>query len=109
MTFIYKTTVTLSRSQVVDSEAEEATTDLPIDQQTLLEAVAQAMAMRSAEHRAEYEQELAALREKIAGLEGKVDALMSLMQGRQLVDLPPPPKLFEASSEQMIRKLRVSR
>ena len=50
------------------------------------------MAMRSAEHRAEYEQELAALREKIAMLEGKVDVLMSLMQGKgQIIDLPPLP------------------
>ena len=70
----------------------KAMTDLPIYQQTLLEAVAQAMAMRSAEHRAEYEQELAALREKIAMLEGKVDVLMSLMQGKgQIIDLPPLP------------------
>ena len=91
MTFIYKTT-TPPRSQVVDSEAEEAMTDLPIDQQTLLEAVAQAMAMRSAEHRAEYEQELAALREKIAKLEGQIDVLMSLTQGKeQIIDLPPLP------------------
>jgi hypothetical protein len=67
-------------------------TDLPIDQQTLLEAVAQAMAMRSAEHRAEYEQELAALREKIAKLEGQIDVLMSLMQGKgQIIDLPSLP------------------
>ena len=92
MTFIYKTTVTPPRSQVVDSETEEAMTDLPIDQQTLLEAVAQAMAMRSAEHRAEYEQELSALREKIAKLEGQIDVLMSLMQGKgQIIDLPPLP------------------
>ena len=92
MTFIYKTTVTPPRSQVVDSEAEEAMTDLPIDQQTLLEAVAQAMAMRSAEHRAEYEQELAALREKIAKLEGQIEVLMSLTQGKgQIIDLPPLP------------------
>jgi hypothetical protein len=92
MTFIYKTTVTPPRSQVVDSEAEEAMTELPIDQQTLLEAVAQAMAMRSAEHRAEYEQGLAALREKIAKLEGQIDVLMSLTQGKgQIIDLPPLP------------------
>ena len=92
MTFIYKTTVTPPRSQVVDSEAEEDMTDLLIDQQTLLEAVAQAIAMRAAEHRAEYEQELAALREKIATLEGQIDVLLSLMQGKgQIIDLPPLP------------------
>jgi hypothetical protein len=92
MTFIYKTTVTPPRSQVVDSEAEETFAALPVDQQILVDAVSQAMGMLSAEHRVEYEQELAALREKIAKLEGQIDVLMSLMQGKgQIIDLPPLP------------------
>ena len=89
---IYKTTVTPPWSKVSDSEAEEAFAALPVDQQILVDAVSQAMGMLSAEHRVEYEQELAALREKIAKLEGQLDVLASLMQGKgQIIDLPPLP------------------
>ena len=83
---------------------------LPVDQQALLNALGDAMGVLAAEQRKEREREASALRERIAAIEGKVDALMSLMQGKgQLVDLPPLPKLFEASSQQTVRKLRVSR
>ena len=78
-------------------------TDLPIDQQILLEAVAEAMATRSAEHRAEYEQELAALREKIAKLEGQIDVLMSLMQGKRADDR------FTATAEEEACRLKIAR
>jgi hypothetical protein len=82
---IYKTTVTPPWSKVSDSEAEEAFAALPIDDQMLVDAVSQAMGMLSAEHRA-------ALREKIAKLEGQIDVLMSLLQGKgQIIDLPPLP------------------
>jgi hypothetical protein len=106
MSVVFKTTVTPS-APVVDREAMAA---VPIDQQTLLNALGDAMGMLAAEQRGEREQEFGAMRQKIATLEGKVDALMSLMQGKgQLIDLPPLPRSYEASSEQMIRKIRVQR
>ena len=121
MNFLYKTTVNPPTKREVNSDAgdtfltyppdygAEAAAAVPIDQQTLLEAPGDVMGMLAAEQRREREREVSALREKIATLEGKVDALMALMQGKgQLVDLPPLPK-FEASDEQIITKLRVSR
>jgi hypothetical protein len=106
MSIVFKTTITPS-APVVDHEAMAA---MPIDEQTLLEALGDAMGMLAAKQRREWEQEFGAMRQKIANLEGRIDVLVSLTQGKgQAVDLPPLPKLFEASSQQTIRKLRVSR
>jgi hypothetical protein len=106
MSVVFKTTVTPS-TPVFDREAKEA---VPVDQQTLLEALGDAMGVLAAEQRKEREREASALRERIAAIEGKVDALMSLMQGKgQVIDLPPLPRSCEASSEQIIRKIRVQR
>jgi hypothetical protein len=106
MSLVFKTTVTPS-THVVDREAMAA---VPVDQQALLNALGDAMGVLAAEQRTEREREASALRERIAAIEGKVDALMSLMQGKgQVIDLPPLPRAYEASSEQTIRKVRVSR
>ena len=50
------------------------------------------MGILAAEERKNREHEVSALREKIAMLEGQIDVLMSLMQGKgQIIDLPPLP------------------
>jgi hypothetical protein len=60
--------------------------------QRLLEAIGDTMGMLAAEQRKEREQEFDAMRQKIATLEGRVDVLMSLIQGKgQIIDLPPLP------------------
>ena len=103
MSVVFKTTVNRSSALMADRDAMAV---LPID----LEALGDVMGTLAAEQRREHEREASALREKIAKLEGKVDVLMSLMQGKaQIVDLPPLPKSFEASNKTIIRKVRVSR
>jgi hypothetical protein len=107
MSVVFKTTVNPPSTHVVDREAMAA---LPIDQQTLLNALGDAMGVIAAEQRMEREQQVTELRERIAAIEAKVEVLLSLMQGKsQVIDLPPLPRSVEASSEKTIRKLRVSR
>ena len=104
MSVVFKTTVNSASALAVDRDAMAA---LPIDQQILLEALGDAMAVLAADERREREQQISDLREKTAALEGRVDALMSLMQGKgQVVDLPPLPRL-EAGDE-LIRKVKLS-
>lgn len=107
MSVVFKTTVNRPSGLVIDREAMAG---VPIDQQTLLNALGDAMGILAAEQRMEREQQVTELRERIAAIEAKVEVLLSLMQGRsQVIDLPPLPRSFEANSERTIRKLRVSR
>ena len=122
MKILHKTTFNpvASRTHVGESEAEDtpaanasggdAVSAVPIDQRTLLHAVGDVIGMLAAEERKERERDVSELREKTAALEGKVEALLSLMHGKgQIIDLPQLPKSYEASSEKTIRKVRVSR
>ena len=88
MTLIYKTAVTPPRSQVVDSEVEEAFAALPVDQQTMIDATSLAMAALASEEREQREKEVSALRERIAELEGKVSVLTALIENKAAIDLP---------------------
>ena len=107
MSVVFKTTVNRPSALVIDREAMAA---VPIDQQALLNALGDAMGILAAEQRKEREQQVSELRERIAAIEGKVEVLMSLMQGKgQVIDLPPLPRSVEASPEKTIRKLRMSR
>jgi hypothetical protein len=121
MSVVFKTTVNSPSTHVVDCDAGdtfvtrasvhngEAVTAVPIDQQALLNALGDAMGMLAAEERKEREQQVSELREKTAALEGKVEVLLSLIQGKgQIIDLPALPR-SESSSEKMIRKIRVTR
>ena len=46
---------------------------------------------------------------RIARLEGRVEALMSMMQGKgQLVDLPPLPKIEASTERTIVRKVKVT-
>jgi len=58
MALIYKTAVTPPRSQVVDSEAEEAFAALSVDQQTMIDATSLAMAALASEEREQREKEV---------------------------------------------------
>jgi hypothetical protein len=96
MSVIFKTTINSPSKHLVDRNADEmfdeAAATAPSEQQILLDALGDAMGMLAAEQRKEREQEASALREKIAMLEGRVDVLMRLMEGKgQIIDLPPLP------------------
>jgi hypothetical protein len=46
---------------------------------------------------------------RIARLEGKVEALMALLQGRgQVVDLPPLPKIEASTERTLVTKVKVT-
>lgn len=86
MSVVFKITVNRPSALVIDREAMAA---VPSDQQTLLNALGDAMGILAAEERKNREHEVSALREKIAMIEGKVDVLMSLMEAnRRIIDLP---------------------
>jgi hypothetical protein len=118
MSVVFKTTVNSPSALAVDCIARdrfvtpapvhsgEAASPLPIDQ-TLLEAIGDAMAVLAADERKEREQQISELREKAAMLGGRVDALMSLMRGKgQVIDLPPLPR--SDIGDELIRKAKLS-
>jgi hypothetical protein len=103
MSVVFKTTVNTPSRHVVDRKADtfvtlgpiysgDAAAAAPIDEHILLDALGDAMGMIAAEQRMEREHEANALREKIATLEGKVDVLVRLMEGKSvIIDLPALP------------------
>ena len=86
-----------SRQHVVDGEGDEMAA-LPIDLDTLLDAVGQALGMSAGEEREQREREVGALRDrvvslegKVASLEGKIDVVLTLLsKGGEVIDLPSP-------------------
>jgi hypothetical protein len=106
---IHKTTVTPVEAEDTVSVGD-AVPATPIDQQTLLDALGDAIGMRAALERQERELQIAELRTEMALLRGKVEVLTGLMQGRAPppIDLPPLPKLLVTSETAILRKVRVS-
>jgi hypothetical protein len=104
MNIIYKTTVTPSQTE---DTTQAAIADI---NPAFVNAVGDVMAELAAEEREERELQVGGLREKVAKLEGQIEMLSALLQGKApVVDLPPLPKLLETNETAIVRKVRVSR
>jgi hypothetical protein len=106
MRIIHKTTFNPVVSPSGDAEPEN--TLVTASEKAILEAVADGTVELLGEERDEREQQISELQLKIARLEGQVESLMALLQGKgQVVDLPPLPKI-EASTERIVRKVTLT-
>ena len=106
MNIVHKTTFNQSFCPLATEPENTLVTD---HDKAMLEAVAEELVEHLGEERDERERQISELQVKIARLEGQVDGLMALLQGKgQIVDLPPLPKIEASTERTIVRKVKVT-